>query len=95
MRDVRFLPTLGDRRRIPTFFSLGNASVEADGLLTCEAGGVVSFTVAGFSGYAVTGVPEPGTLVMLVLGGLTLIGRRRRRYRFLGCGTNYLAEPRG
>jgi len=48
--------------------------------LTCN-GNYASFTVTGFSGYAVSAVPEPGTLVML-LGGVVavaLIGRRRRR----------------
>ena len=55
-------------------------------------GQYASFTVTGFSGYAVTVVPEPGTLALLmpVAIGLLLLARRRRRYRgsrpFLGVG---------
>ena len=41
--------------------------------------GWASFTVDSFSSYAVTGVPEPGTLPFLVLGGLGWLVRRRRR----------------
>jgi hypothetical protein len=41
---------------------------------------IASFTVTGFSGYAVTAVPEPGTAVMLAIGlaALGLYWRRRR-----------------
>ncbi|NQU23834.1 MAG: PEP-CTERM sorting domain-containing protein [Candidatus Nealsonbacteria bacterium] len=48
--------------------------------LTCN-GDYASFTVTGFSGYAVSAVPEPGTLVMLGVGvvSLGLIRRRRKR----------------
>ncbi len=40
--------------------------------------GWVNFTVDGFSGYAVTGmpVPEPATMGLLALGGLALLRRR-------------------
>jgi T5SS/PEP-CTERM-associated repeat protein len=41
-------------------------------------GGIAGFTVDSFSGYAVT-VPEPGTLVLLSLGALAALRRRRRR----------------
>jgi T5SS/PEP-CTERM-associated repeat protein len=37
-----------------------------------------SFTVTGFSGYAVTGVPEASTLGVLALGVVGVLGRRRR-----------------
>ena len=39
--------------------------------------GIASFTVSGFSGYAVTGVPEPATLALLVVGSAALIFRRK------------------
>ena len=40
--------------------------------LTCN-GEYASFTVTGFSGYAVTAVPEPGTLVLLAIAALALL----------------------
>jgi hypothetical protein len=44
-------------------------------------GTYASFTVTGFSGYAVTTVPEPGTLALLVAAslGLCVYGRRKKR----------------
>jgi T5SS/PEP-CTERM-associated repeat protein len=42
-------------------------------------GNYASFTVTGFSGYAVTTVPEPGTLALLLAAGLGLLWRVRRR----------------
>jgi hypothetical protein len=42
-------------------------------------GTYASFTVTGFSGYAVTTVPEPSTLALLVSAGLGLLGYARRR----------------
>jgi T5SS/PEP-CTERM-associated repeat protein len=41
-------------------------------------GQYASFTVTGFSGYAVTNVPEPATMAMLVIGGLAILKRRRK-----------------
>ena len=40
-----------------------------------------SFTVTGFSGYAVESVPEPGTLGLAGLGAVGLLGKWRRRAR--------------
>jgi hypothetical protein len=40
--------------------------------------GLASFTVDSFSGYAVT-TPEPGTMLLLLTGGLGLMLRRRRQ----------------
>ncbi len=45
-------------------------------MLTYDANGIVSFLVTGFTGYAVTAVPEPAALTVLVLGGLSLVRRR-------------------
>jgi fibronectin-binding autotransporter adhesin len=44
-------------------------------------GAYASFTATGLSGYAVTAVPEPGTLAFLVLGflGLAAYARRKRK----------------
>ncbi len=46
-------------------------------LVTYDAGGVLSFTVTSFSGYAVTAIPEPATFA-LVVGGLAIALLRRR-----------------
>ncbi len=47
-------------------------------------GTYASFTVTGFSGYAVTTVPEPGTLAILLttLAAMALWWRKPRRHRF-------------
>jgi T5SS/PEP-CTERM-associated repeat protein len=50
----------------------------AAGDLTYD-GQYASFTVRGFSGYAVTAVPEPGTLISLLIGAATLAIFARRR----------------
>ena len=45
-------------------------------------GTFASFTVTGFSGYAVTTVPEPGTLALLMAAGFVLfiyVGRPKRK----------------
>ena len=39
--------------------------------------GIASFTVAGFSGYAVTAIPEPATLSLLAFGSLVVMKRRK------------------
>ena len=48
--------------------------------LTCN-GSYASFTVTGFSGYAVSGimVPEPGELALLLTAGLALLAWARRK----------------
>ncbi len=46
--------------------------------LTCN-GDYASFTVAGFSGYAVSAVPEPGSVVLLVVAVLGLVWWRAKR----------------
>ncbi|MGD0516890.1 MAG: PEP-CTERM sorting domain-containing protein [Thermoguttaceae bacterium] len=46
--------------------------------LTCN-GGYASFTVTGFSGYALTAVPEPGTLILLASGFLIMLVYLQRR----------------
>jgi len=51
----------------------------ATDMLTYDAtSGIVDFNVTSFSGYAVSGVPEPATLTLLGLGSLAMLGRRRR-----------------
>jgi hypothetical protein len=49
--------------------------------LSCD-GTYANFTVTGFSGYAITAVPEPGALAMLLAATvwLGLFGWRRRRH---------------
>jgi hypothetical protein len=42
------------------------------------AGGFASFTVDGFSSYAVTVVPEPATMSLVGIGGFALLRRKRR-----------------
>ncbi len=42
-------------------------------------GTYASFTVTGFSGYAVTTVPEPGTLALLLAAGLGLLAYARQK----------------
>ena len=50
-------------------------------------GTYASFTVTGFSGYAVSTVPEPGTLALLIaaaLGFVVYARRKRKQYRLTG-----------
>jgi len=42
-------------------------------------GTYANFTVTGFSGYAVSSVPEPTSLALLAMGGLPLLRRRKRK----------------
>ncbi len=46
--------------------------------LTCN-GNYASFTVTGFSRYAVTAVPEPGTLALLLAAALGLLAYAGRK----------------
>ena len=46
--------------------------------LTCN-GDYASFTVTGFSGYALSAVPEPGTLILLASGLMSTFVYARRR----------------
>ncbi len=55
----------------------------APDLQTYDAGGVYSFTVTDFSGYAVTAIPEPGTIMLLGMG-CAIAALRRRRPRIDG-----------
>jgi hypothetical protein len=51
-------------------------------LLTYDASGILTFTASQFSGYAVTGVPEPSTFALLGIGAVSLLAcawRRRKR----------------
>jgi hypothetical protein len=48
--------------------------------LTCN-GTYASFTVTGFSGYALTTVPEPGTLALLLTGLFASLACARRKRR--------------
>ena len=54
----------------------GNWSLYSPAWMTYDAGGVLSFPVTDFSGYAVAGIPEPATVGLLALGGLALLRRR-------------------
>jgi hypothetical protein len=47
-------------------------------MLTHSADGMVSFTADRFSGFAVTGVPEPGVMGVVAGASLMMLGRRRR-----------------
>jgi T5SS/PEP-CTERM-associated repeat protein len=44
-------------------------------------GTYANFTVTGFSGYAVSAVPEPTSLGFMALAGITVLARRRRQRR--------------
>jgi hypothetical protein len=48
--------------------------------LNCS-GGYANFTVTHFSGYAVSAVPEPSTLMVLLVGALVAVGFGSRRAR--------------
>lgn len=50
----------------------------AAGDLMYGSDGIVSFTVNGFSGYAVTSVPDPTTMSLLVIGSLAILRRKRK-----------------
>jgi hypothetical protein len=54
----------------------GAWSQYAPDLETYDAGGIFSFTATDFSGWAVTAIPEPATLALMVLGGLALLRRK-------------------
>jgi hypothetical protein len=43
-------------------------------------GTYASFTVTGFDGYAVTTIPEPGSITLLAAGAITLLAYTRRRH---------------
>lgn len=47
-------------------------------LLTYDSGGVLSFTVTDFSGYAVTAIPEPASAALLLAGLAGVLLRFRR-----------------
>jgi len=51
----------------------------APDLLTYDGGGVLSFTVTSFSGWAATGTPEPTTLLLMAVGCAAVAVRHRRR----------------
>ena len=57
----------------------GTEWTEFDAMDLTYDGQYASFTVTGFSGYAVTAVPEPGMLVSLLIGAATLAIFARRR----------------
>jgi len=48
-------------------------------LETYDSGGILSFTVTDFSGYAVTAIPEPATLALLGIACALAALRRRGR----------------
>ncbi len=48
--------------------------------LTCNDG-YASFTVTGFSGYAITAVPEPGMITLLAVAGIALAAFARRKMK--------------
>ena len=54
----------------------GAWSQYAADLVTYDANGVLSFTVTDFSGWAVTAIPEPATMMLMALGGLALLRRK-------------------
>ncbi len=60
-------------------------------------GTYAGFTVTGFSGYAITGyiIPEPGSLVLLLLGATGLLARRRRSGLTAAAGDSRPLECQG
>ena len=57
----------------------GNAWSQFDATDLTVNGGYASFTVTGFSDYALSTVPEPGTLALLASGFLSIFFYIRRR----------------
>jgi T5SS/PEP-CTERM-associated repeat protein len=57
-------------------------------LETYDSHGILSFTTTELSGFAVAAVPEPASLVLVIVGGLLMVGG----IRGLGVGGNFSTE---